>query len=220
MCKYRELSFEWSHHRILCTDWKVRFTLQNSIKHSGSERVFKGNCKIYICHYFCFCHYFLLLMVIKNRKNWHCIYNEWPQRNDLLKKSRHEDKQCTVSSGIRDLRLLQTPSLLTNRLFMFQSYSTQNVILYFDEQWPGVYPHPGMVRHKMLLFHLISFSIIVDAVVLLFLSSSVTTLQGSPLTICCAYRLLLRRYTLPLKTETSRVEFSHLNFLQGHPTRI
>ena len=161
--------------------------LQNSIKHSGSERVFKGNCKIYICHYFCFCHYFLLLMVIKNRKNWHCIYNEWPQRNDLLKKSRHEDKQCTVSSGIRDLRLLQTPSLLTNRLFMFQSYSTQNVILYFDEQWPGVYPQPGMVRHKMLLFQLISFSVIVVAVVLLFLSSSVTTLQGSPLTICCAY---------------------------------
>ena len=108
MCKYRELSFDWSHHRILCTDWKVRFTLQNSIKHSGSERVFKGNCKKYICHYFCFYHYFLLLMVIKNRKNWHCIYNEWPQRNDLLKKSRHEDKQCTFSSGIRDLRLLQT----------------------------------------------------------------------------------------------------------------
>ena len=70
---------------------------------------------------------------------------------------------------------------------MFQSYSTQNVILYFDEQWPGVYPQPGMVRHKMLLFQLISFSVIVVAVVLLFLSSSVTTLQGSPLTICCAY---------------------------------
>ena len=101
---------------------------------------------------------------------------------------------------------------------MFQSYSTQNVILYFDEQWPGVYPQPGMVRHKMLLFHLISFSVIVVAVVLLFLSSSVTTLQGSPLTICCAYRLLLRRYTLPLKTETSQVEFSHLNFLYGRPS--
>ena len=64
----------------------------------------------------------------------------------------------------------------------------------------------------MLLFHLISFSVIVVAVVLLFLSSSVTILQGSPLTICCAYRLLLLRYTLPLKTETSQVEFSHLNF--------
>ena len=112
------------------------------------------------------------------------------------------------------------PSILTNRLLMFQSYSTQNVILYFDKQWPGVYPQPGMVRHKMLLFQLISFSVIVVALVLLFLSSSVTTLQGSPLTICCAYRLLLLRYTLPLKTETSQVEFSHLNFLQGHPTRI
>ena len=72
--------------------------------------------------------------------------------------------------------------------------------------------------HKMLLFHLISFSVIVVAVVLLFLSSSVTTLQGSPLTICCAYRLLLSRYTLPLKTETSQVEFSHLNFLYGRPS--
>ena len=70
----------------------------------------------------------------------------------------------------------------------------------------------------MLLFHLISFSVIVVAVVLLFLSSSVTTLQGSPLTICCAYRLLLRRYTLPLKTETSQVKFSHLNFLYGRPS--
>ena len=35
----RELSFEWSHHRIMSADSKVRTTLQNSIKHSGSERV-------------------------------------------------------------------------------------------------------------------------------------------------------------------------------------
>ena len=35
----RELSFEWSHHRISSTDSKVRVTLQNSIKHSGNERV-------------------------------------------------------------------------------------------------------------------------------------------------------------------------------------
>ena len=35
----RELSFEWSHHRISSTDSKVRVTLQNSIKHSGGERV-------------------------------------------------------------------------------------------------------------------------------------------------------------------------------------
>ena len=35
----RELSFEWSHHRILFTDSKDRVTLQSSIKHSGSERV-------------------------------------------------------------------------------------------------------------------------------------------------------------------------------------
>ena len=35
----RELSFEWSHHRISATDSKARVTLQNSIKHPGSERV-------------------------------------------------------------------------------------------------------------------------------------------------------------------------------------
>ena len=35
----RELSFEWSHHRISSIDSKVRVTLQNPIKHSGSERV-------------------------------------------------------------------------------------------------------------------------------------------------------------------------------------
>ena len=35
----RELSFEWSHHRMLSTDSKVRVTLQISIKHSSSERV-------------------------------------------------------------------------------------------------------------------------------------------------------------------------------------
>ena len=34
----RELSFEWSHHRISSIDSKVRNSLQNSIKHSGSER--------------------------------------------------------------------------------------------------------------------------------------------------------------------------------------
>jgi len=40
MCKYRQqLAFEWSHHRILSADSKVKVTLQNSIKHSGSERV-------------------------------------------------------------------------------------------------------------------------------------------------------------------------------------
>ena len=35
----KELSFEWSHHRISSADLKVRVTLQNSIKHSGSEGV-------------------------------------------------------------------------------------------------------------------------------------------------------------------------------------
>ena len=35
----RELPFEWPQHRILSADSKVTFTLQNSIKHSGSERV-------------------------------------------------------------------------------------------------------------------------------------------------------------------------------------
>ena len=35
----RELSFEWSHHRISSTNPKVTVTFQNSIKHSGSERV-------------------------------------------------------------------------------------------------------------------------------------------------------------------------------------
>ena len=42
----RELSFEWSHHRISSTDSKVRVTLQTSIKYSGSERV-----KLIIIHY-------------------------------------------------------------------------------------------------------------------------------------------------------------------------
>ena len=37
----RELSFEWSHHRISSTDSKVRVTLQNSIKYSGRDRVKK-----------------------------------------------------------------------------------------------------------------------------------------------------------------------------------
>ena len=35
----RELSSEWSYHRISSIDSKVRVTLQNPIKHSGSERV-------------------------------------------------------------------------------------------------------------------------------------------------------------------------------------
>ena len=43
--KGRELSFEWSHHRISSADSKVRVTSQNSIKHSGSERV-KARTKI------------------------------------------------------------------------------------------------------------------------------------------------------------------------------
>ena len=35
----REVSLEWSLHRILSSDSKVSVTLQNSIIHSGSERV-------------------------------------------------------------------------------------------------------------------------------------------------------------------------------------
>ena len=35
----RELSSEWSHHRISSIDSKVRVTLQNPLEHSGSERV-------------------------------------------------------------------------------------------------------------------------------------------------------------------------------------
>ena len=35
----REVSFEWSLHRILSSDSKVRVTLQNSIIHSGGKRV-------------------------------------------------------------------------------------------------------------------------------------------------------------------------------------
>ena len=35
----RELSFEWSHHRILSAESKVKVTLQNSIEHFGGERV-------------------------------------------------------------------------------------------------------------------------------------------------------------------------------------
>ena len=38
-CALWGLSFEWSHQRISSTDSKVRVTSQNSIKHSGSERV-------------------------------------------------------------------------------------------------------------------------------------------------------------------------------------
>ena len=40
MCKYRQRAFfEWSHQRIWSTVSKARVPLQNSIKHSGSERV-------------------------------------------------------------------------------------------------------------------------------------------------------------------------------------
>ena len=35
----REVSFEWSHHRILSTDSKVRTTLRHSNIYSGSESV-------------------------------------------------------------------------------------------------------------------------------------------------------------------------------------
>ena len=38
----KKVLFEWSHHRILSTESKVTATLQNSIIHSGSERVKAG----------------------------------------------------------------------------------------------------------------------------------------------------------------------------------
>ena len=41
LCKStaKEVSFEWSHHRISSTDSKVRTTLHVSIIHSESERL-------------------------------------------------------------------------------------------------------------------------------------------------------------------------------------
>ena len=39
----RELSFEWSHHRISSIDSKVRVTLHNPLKHSSSEGVNSGD---------------------------------------------------------------------------------------------------------------------------------------------------------------------------------
>ena len=55
----RELSFEWSHHRISSIESKVKVILQNPIKQSGSERVNKsllhvveGLCKR-LMFYFC-----------------------------------------------------------------------------------------------------------------------------------------------------------------------
>ena len=44
----RKDSFEWSHHRILSAVSKVRVTLQNSIKHSGSGRVKRSKCAVCI----------------------------------------------------------------------------------------------------------------------------------------------------------------------------
>ena len=61
----RELSFEWSHHRISSTDSNVRATLQNSIKYSGSERVKKH----YIPFNCCTCTVFELRMHHKTRKS-------------------------------------------------------------------------------------------------------------------------------------------------------
>ena len=43
----KELSFEWSHHRISSTGSKIRVTLQNSIKQSGRERV-KGISSLFV----------------------------------------------------------------------------------------------------------------------------------------------------------------------------
>ena len=43
----REVSFEWSLHRVSTTNSKVRATLQNSIIHSGSEKV-KQHCRQYL----------------------------------------------------------------------------------------------------------------------------------------------------------------------------
>ena len=40
----RELSLEWSHHRILSSDSKVRVTLQNSTIHSGSKILMWTKC--------------------------------------------------------------------------------------------------------------------------------------------------------------------------------
>ena len=61
----RELSFEWSHHRISSTDSNVRATLQNSIKYFGSERVKKH----YIPFNCCTCTVFELRMHHKTRKS-------------------------------------------------------------------------------------------------------------------------------------------------------
>ena len=44
----RQVSFEWSPHRISLTDAKVRATLQNSIIHYGSERTIEAQCILFV----------------------------------------------------------------------------------------------------------------------------------------------------------------------------
>lgn len=36
-------------------------------------------------------------------------------------------------------------------VFFLQSYATQNIFLYFDTQWPRVYPKPEMVSFFLYL---------------------------------------------------------------------
>ena len=43
-----QVSFEWSPHRISSTDSTVRATLQNSIIHSGGERVIEVQCILFV----------------------------------------------------------------------------------------------------------------------------------------------------------------------------
>ena len=116
----RELSFEWSHHRFLPADSKVRVTLQNSIKHSGRERVESclSDKKIYSSRLFlsreCVLIPHLVDQILKVTRSWQIVTRVCccTLLEDVMNGSRYVKITSVAVFGIQNLSLWPKPSIL------------------------------------------------------------------------------------------------------------
>ena len=87
----REVSFEWSLHRVSSTHSKVRATLQNSIIHSGSEKA-KQHCRQYLV---------LLEYFPVNKAASHFIHSTFLHKFIVLQRGYHHARRLNKLNKIK-----------------------------------------------------------------------------------------------------------------------
>ncbi|XP_020621523.1 transmembrane protein 145-like [Orbicella faveolata] len=76
-------------------------------------------------------------------------------------------------------------------------YATQNIFLYFDTQWPLVYPKPDMVRNRILRFNFFISHILIQKSEHLYDTNDFINVLACILLICACFLNINTRGCLP-----------------------